>query len=209
MSFSRMFTYRVLTERCHTVVRRHTVYYCRSSPDIGHQQAFEVSFKWKLHITIVSHVLLFSTFVPHFSNTNTAACRILAEIFTVFCFCCPRSSWSGLTTSVHKFNFDHFQLWVTPFFPSCSGLRDYGALERHTHATYLGADTLINKNVACVSKLCTKILPGINNWSDVWHTMINCCPPTWRQNGRSQRILRKALIAWNQQHKSIRCVREN
>lgn len=116
MSFSRMFTYRVLTERCHTVVRRHTVYYCRSSPDIGHQQAFEVSFKWKLHITIVSHVLLFSTFVPHFSNTNTAACRILAEIFTVFCFCCPRSSWSGLTTSVHKFNFDHFQLWVTPFF---------------------------------------------------------------------------------------------
>lgn len=33
--------------------------------------------------------------------------------------------------------------------------------------------------------------------ADVWH---NCCPPpTWRQNRRFQKILRKALIAWNRQ----------
>ena len=98
---------------------------------------------------------------------NTANRQILAEIFNIFYFCCPKSSWSGLTTSVHKFDFDHFQLWLTPLFPSCSGLRDCGALKRHTRATNLGADTLINKNVACVSKLRTKILPGTDSWSDV------------------------------------------
>ena len=69
--------------------------------------------------------------------------------------------------------------------------------------TIVPLNTISILNVSCVIMLHTQNVLRIGKWINVWDTMNNCCPDMKKRKGVFQRILRKTLITWNQQHKSL------